>query len=93
MIFAALLSITVTTPSNADDIIVDQLPGDSVGLVGNVNGSYKFDDGFYQKIQEMIDTKPQDGAPNAMPSGVYAFMITASDEHNLERFEYTVIIP
>ena len=85
MIFAALLSITVTTPSNADDIIVDQLPDNSVGPVGNVDGSYKFDDGFYQKIQQMIDTKPQDGAPNVHDGKIYhtVVFVVARDDGDL----------
>ena len=34
---------------------------DTVGPVGNVDESYKFDDGFYEKIQSLILEDPQDG--------------------------------
>ena len=34
---------------------------DTVGPVGNVDESYKFDDGFYEKIQGLILEDPQDG--------------------------------
>ena len=45
----------------------DVIPGgiipddDTIGPVANTGAEYKFDDGFYQKIQELINTEPIDG--------------------------------
>ncbi len=85
MAFAAVLVLPTTILSQADDIrstIDDHLPGNVTGPVGNVDGSYKFDDGFYDKIQSMINTKPQNGAPNVYDDYTYhdvIFVISQDD--------------
>ncbi|MDA8001579.1 MAG: S8 family serine peptidase [Alphaproteobacteria bacterium] len=45
---------------SAPDIIPQD---DSVGPVANTGAEFKFDDGFYQKIQNLIDAEPRAGDP------------------------------
>lgn len=65
-LFAALLGVTSAQALDADngdpDILKELLPDDdTVGPVANVDTTYKFDDGFYQKVQNLILEEPQDG--------------------------------
>lgn len=74
LVFVAVLVLPASMLSQADDVqntIADHLPSNTTGPVGNVDGSYKFDDGFYNKIQEMIHTEPQNGAPNVYDGKMY----------------------
>ena len=77
------LSVSVSLQSNGIHAnIEDHLPNDTIGPVGNVYASYKFDDGFYDKIQEMINTVPQDGAPNVYDGKIYhdiIFVVSRDD--------------
>lgn len=66
-LFATLLGVASAQALDADngdlDILKELLPDDdSVGPVANVDTTtYKFDDGFYQRIQNLILEEPQDG--------------------------------
>ena len=58
--------------TGVDDVLLSDIPGglipenNTVGPVGNVGAEYKFDEGFYQKIQDIMREEPRDGDP-----GVY----------------------
>ena len=76
------LALVVVPPSQADNIIDDHLSSGTVGPVGLVDESHKFDDGFYEKIQEMINTEPIDGAPNVYDGKIYydiIFVVSRDD--------------
>ena len=70
LIFTHVTSYATGTDDYAADHTLDDSMG-PVGPVGNVDGSYKFDDGFHEKILAMINTIPQDGAPNVHDGKMY----------------------
>ena len=81
MVFLAL----VVTFSHADTTINDHLPGGPIGPLGTVDESYKFDDGFYERIQEMINVAPSDGVPNVHDGKIYhdvIFVVSKDDGDN-----------
>lgn len=66
-----LLATMLYAAEDTHGTIYDHMPNGPVGPVGAVDDSYKFDDGFYDKIQEMINTEPQSGASNVHDGKIY----------------------
>lgn len=88
MVIAAILTLSILASSHINEIyadIEDHLPGNTTGPVGNIYASYKFDNGFYVNIQEMMDVVPTDGDSNVYDGKVYhdvIFIVPRDDGDN-----------
>ena len=91
-----LLVIAVLLPSivfaqNTGDLesstISDIEPTDNtVGPVANVGAEYKFDEGFYQKIQDLIKETPQEGDPGVYDgTRYYSVILVVTRDDNDDR--------
>ncbi len=97
MTLIAMLGISLLIPGaiyaqtvneNFEEVYVaDIIPqDDAVGPIANTGAEYKFDDKFYQMIQDLIQTE------HAVSTGSYVFWITASDGTDTEYEPYGVIV-
>lgn len=57
---------------DSGSVTPDIVPSDDgVGPVGETGAEYKFDEGFYDEISQLIDTTPQDGDPGVFEDTRY----------------------
>ena len=64
VVLPAIVYAQTTGDQFVDTGVPDIIPrDDSVGPVANTGAEFKFDDGFYQKIQNLIDAEPRAGDP------------------------------
>ena len=89
-VIAVLLPSIVFAQNTGDlesSIISDIEPVDNtVGPVANVGAEYKFDEGFYQKIQDLIKETPQEGDPGVYDgTRYYSVILVVTRDDNDDR--------